>query len=213
MQNVDQLCVNLAFLVGYEQCNQPVRQVAGLTLKSQIDKYFSRLQMQTIEFIKTQLTSVFNSIDIKICKTVSQVMALIILRGGFNIWPELLQFLTKNLVVDCFTNDVELNRVNLSIIENSIHTIAIIIEDCSKMFEDMKFRGLITEMFPPICKLISPSYNQTIVSNAINSINILLLTNADIVIQNMEEYLNVLLNIGTQIYKQNQTEIGGAQSN
>jgi hypothetical protein len=159
--------------------------------------------MQTIEFIKTQLVSVFNSIDIKICKTVSQVMALIILRGGFNIWPELLQFLTKNLSVDCFTNDVELNRVNLSIIENSIHTIAIIIEDCSKMFEDMKFRGLITEMFPPICKLISPSYNQTIVSNAINSINILLLTNADIVIQNMEEYLNVLLNIGTQIYKQN----------
>jgi hypothetical protein len=109
-------------------------------------------------------------------------MALIILRGGFNIWPELLQFLTKNLVVDCFTNDIELNRVNLGIIENSIHTIAIIIEDCSKMFEDMKFRGLITEMFPPICKLISASYNQTIVSNAINSINILLLTNADIVI-------------------------------
>lgn len=138
--------------------------------------------MQTIEFIKTKLTSVFKSIDIKICKTVSQVMALIILRGGFNIWPELLQFLTKNLEADCFTNDAELNRVNLSIIENSIHTIAIIIEDCSKMFEDMKFRGLITEMFPPICKLISPSYNQTIVSNAINSINILLLTNADIVI-------------------------------
>ena len=120
--------------------------------------------MATIEYIKTQLTSVFNSIDIKICKTVSQVMALIILRGGFNIWPELLQFLTKNLGVDCFTNDVDQNRLNFGVIENSIHTIAIIIEDCSKMFEDMKFRGLITEMFPPICKLISPNYNQTIVS-------------------------------------------------
>lgn len=171
--------------------------------------------MQTIEFIKTQLTSVFNSIDVKIAKTVSQVMALIVLRGGFNIWPELLQFLTGNLGVDCFTSDTETNRVNLSIVENSIHTIAIIIEDCSKMFEDMKFRGLITEMFPPICKLINPSYNQTIVSNAINSINILLLTNAEIVLQNMEEYLNVLLNIGTQIYQQNQNESssGGAQSN
>ena len=115
--------------------------------------------MQTIEFIKTKLTSVFNLIDINIAKTVSQVMALIILRGGFNIWPELLQFLTSNLGVDCFTNDADLNRQNLSIIENSIHTIAIIIEDCSKMFEDIKFSGLITEMFPPICKLINPSYN------------------------------------------------------
>ena len=109
-------------------------------------------------------------------------MALIILRGGFNIWPELLQFLTGNLGVDCFTNDMETNRRNLGIIENSIHTIAIIVEDCSKMFEDIKFRGLITEMFPPICRLINANYNQTIVSNAINSINILLLTNADIVL-------------------------------
>jgi hypothetical protein len=71
MQNVDQLCVNLAVLVGHDKCNQPVRQVAGLTLKSQIDKYFARVQMSTIEFIKQQLTSVFNSIDIKIAKTVS----------------------------------------------------------------------------------------------------------------------------------------------
>lgn len=78
-----------------------------------------------------------------------------------------------------------------------------IVEDCSKLFEDIKFRGLITEMFPPICKLISPNFNQIIVSNAINSINVLLLTNTEIVIQNMDEYLNVLLNVGSQIYQQN----------
>jgi hypothetical protein len=72
----------------------------------------------------------------------------------------------------------------------------VIVEDCSKLFEDIKFRGLITEMFPPICKLISPSFNQMIVSNAINTINVLLLTNTDIVVSNMDEYLQVLLNVG-----------------
>lgn len=52
-------------------------------------------------------------------------------------------------------------------------------------------------MFPPICKLIQPSFNQVIVSNAINTINVLLMTNTEIVIENMDEYLNVLLNIGS----------------
>lgn len=35
--------------------------------------------------------------DSKIIKTISQVMSLIMLRGGFNIWPELLPFLTENI--------------------------------------------------------------------------------------------------------------------
>ena len=35
--------------------------------------------------------------DSKIIKTISQVMSLIMLRGGFNIWPDLLPFLTENI--------------------------------------------------------------------------------------------------------------------
>ena len=50
--------------------------------------------MPTIDYIKDKLVSVFTIVDIKIAKTVSQVMALIMLRGGFNIWPDLLKFLT-----------------------------------------------------------------------------------------------------------------------
>jgi len=50
--------------------------------------------MGTINFIKNQVTSYFCVVDSKISKTLSQVMALIMLRGGFNIWPELLGFLT-----------------------------------------------------------------------------------------------------------------------
>lgn len=130
-------------------------------------------------------------------------MALIMLRGGFNIWPELLGFLIQNLQANCFGEDQNVNQHNQDIIGISIHTIAIIVEDCSKLFEDIKFRDIITEMFPPICKLISTSYNENIVQNAINTINMLLLTNTDIVLSSMNEYLNVLLNMGEQIMQQN----------
>lgn len=50
--------------------------------------------MKTINYIQTQLLNVFTTVDIRIAKTVSQVMALFMLRGGFNIWPDLLTFLT-----------------------------------------------------------------------------------------------------------------------
>jgi len=58
-------------------------------------------------------------------------------------------------------------------------------------------------MFPPICKLISTSYTQSIVANSIHVINMLLETNAEIVINNMGDYLNVLLDIGSKVMVQN----------
>jgi len=97
MLNVDQLCVNLGILMGFQKCNSTIRQVAGLTLKAMTEKYFARLQVPTIEYIKGQMKNVFvmDHTESKIIKTVSQVMALLMLRGGFNIWPELLPFLTE----------------------------------------------------------------------------------------------------------------------
>lgn len=82
---------------------------------------------------------------------------------------------------------------------------AIIVEDCSKLFEEDKFRNVVSEMFPRICALISPNYNEQIVANAINTINMLLLTNTDVVLESMDQYLGVLLNIGAQIGEQNKT--------
>lgn len=105
------------------------------------------------------------------------------LRGGFNVWPDLLQFLTSNL-------DQHDANSGSEIIEISIHTIAIIVEDCTKLFEDNKFRNVVEQMFPPICKLIQPSFNEQIVQNAINTINMLLLTNTDTVLENMDGYLS-----------------------
>ena len=47
--------------------------------------------MITIEFMKKQMKDIFiTNIDPQIARTISSFMALIIIRGGFNIWPELL---------------------------------------------------------------------------------------------------------------------------
>lgn len=51
----------------------------------------------------------------------------------------------------------------MEMIENSIHTIAIIVEDCQKLFEDVKFHNTITLIFPIVCQLINPQLSETIV--------------------------------------------------
>lgn len=75
-------------------------------------------------------------------------------------------------------------------------TMAIIVEDCSKLFEDTKYEGLITEIFPPVCSLVDIRLKPSIVQHAISTINLLLLTGAQIVLENIPDYLNVLLFIG-----------------
>jgi hypothetical protein len=94
--------------------------------------------------LKNQLVQVFEANDMKTAKTVSQVMSTVMLRGGFNIWPELLSFLTKNIDVASLGVDEEINAQILEKMAISIHTIAIIVEDCSKLFEDNKFRNVIS---------------------------------------------------------------------
>ena len=77
-----------------------------------------------------------------------------------------------------------------------MHTISIIVEDCSDQLKETKYEALVTQMCPPICKLINTQYSEEIVASAINSVNMLLLTESDIVIQNKEEYFAVLLRLG-----------------
>ena len=57
-------------------------------------------------------------------------------------------------------------------------TMAFIVEDCSKLFEDTKYEGLITEIFPPVCSLVDIRLKPSIVQHAISTINLLLLTGA-----------------------------------
>ena len=88
---------------------------------------------------------------------------------------------------------------NPAILENSMHTISIIVEDCSDQLKETKYEALVTQMFPPICKLINTQYSEDIVASAINTVNMLLLTESEIVIQNKDEYFTVLLGLGLQV--------------
>ena len=82
--------------------NQPgisagVRQAAGLSLKSQIEANFAKITMQTIYYVQDKLKIAFMDALAVVRKTVANVMAIIIVRGGFNIWPDLLRFLVEKL--------------------------------------------------------------------------------------------------------------------
>lgn len=50
--SVDQLVVNLACLLNLETVEAGTRQLAALTLKAELDKYFVRVTPQTIEHVK-----------------------------------------------------------------------------------------------------------------------------------------------------------------
>mmetsp|Transcript_34192 Transcript_34192/g.52461 ORF Transcript_34192/g.52461 Transcript_34192/m.52461 type:complete len:139 (+) Transcript_34192:228-644(+) len=136
LSSPDMLCVNLAYMLDWEQSHLQVRQVAGLSLKSQIEKHFAILRMSTIDYVKKQTMNVFSSTNSRLIKVVSHVMSMIVQRGGFNIWPELLGYLVNNLTKECFSEDATENELNMAVVENSIHTISLIVEDCQSLFED-----------------------------------------------------------------------------
>ena len=46
--------------------------------------------MESIEYIKDRLKTAFYDPDFVIRKTVSSVMSMIVVRGGYNVWPDLL---------------------------------------------------------------------------------------------------------------------------
>ena len=63
-------------------------------MKAEIDKNFAMLANETIEFIKTRLLVAFFDPEYNVRKTVSSIMSTLIVKGGFYIWPNLIEFLT-----------------------------------------------------------------------------------------------------------------------
>ena len=53
--------------------------------------------MEAIYYIEEKLTRAFYDEQVAVRKTVSNVMSMIMVRGGFNAWPDLLTFLTNSL--------------------------------------------------------------------------------------------------------------------
>lgn len=80
--------------------------------------------MEAINFIKEKLKMAFYDPEMQVRKTVSSTISMIIVKGGINIWPDVLHFLTDNLQVQ-----------DQTIVENSILAISIIVEDCDSLFE------------------------------------------------------------------------------
>ena len=74
-----------------------MRQPAGLALKSYLDANFAAVPMESIYYIEERLKIAFYDEHLEVRKTVCNVMSMIMVRGGFNAWPDLLQFLTDNL--------------------------------------------------------------------------------------------------------------------
>jgi hypothetical protein len=81
--------------------------------------------MENIEYIKGKLEIAFFDKDGFIRKTVASLISTIIVKGGFHVWTKIFDFLVPNLQSE-----------DESIVENSMDTISIIIEDSSKLFEE-----------------------------------------------------------------------------
>ena len=109
--------------------------------------------MLTIYYIQEKLKIAFMDDLAVVRKTVSSVMSMIIVRGGFNVWPDLLKFLIENLQK---AGSIQtLNKYQLSIVEASIHTISIIVEDCSSLLHEDSYLTHIEFMLMPVFGLLS----------------------------------------------------------
>lgn len=73
-------------------------------------------------------------------------MSMIILRGGFHAWPGLLDFLADNL---------NFQDREMSIVENSILAISIIVEDSTKLFEEDNYGVTVERMLTPVLNLLT----------------------------------------------------------
>jgi len=148
--------------------------------------------MSAIFYIEEKLKTAFYDEHVEVRKTVSSVMSMIMVRGGFNAWPDLLTFLTDNLQPALIAQRTPHLQQSLyaSIIQNSILAISIIVEDCTSLFQEDAYVSIIEYMLQPVFNLLAPATQATnaIKAHAVNTINMLLVTQCSAVRQYMQEY-------------------------
>ncbi|CDW78644.1 transportin-1 isoform 1 [Stylonychia lemnae] len=178
-------CKYLAFILwlnGADGVKPEIRQIVGLTLKSQIEKNFARIPMDTINYVKDRLLVAFYDPEYTVRKTVSSVMSILVVKGGFHIWPELLSFFTQNLTSQ-----------DQTIVENSIQAISIIVEDCSQLFENEDYCQEIQNMIPNIFRLLDQNQTAHVKEHSILIVNLLMMTQSAVVCEHQESYAKHLL--------------------
>ena len=115
--------------------------------------------MTAIYYIEERLKRAFYDPQVEVRKTVSSVMSMIIVRGGYNAWPDLLTFLTNSLQPVWLAQHVShLDQTqHASIVENSILAISIIVEDCTSLFREDAYVTIIENMLQPVFNLLNPA--------------------------------------------------------
>lgn len=78
-------------------------------------------------------------------------MSCLIVKGGIYIWPNLIEFLTNNLA-----------HSDVTVVDNSIQALCIIVEDSQSLFESEKFHKMIGSMLPNIFRLLDPNQTESI---------------------------------------------------
>ncbi|CAI2383216.1 unnamed protein product [Moneuplotes crassus] len=182
-----EFCCYLALIFG-EGTDQDtlIRQKAGLALKSQLDAYFSQISPEMIEYCKGMIIKAYESDEKVICETAGNAISLILFRGGLNIWPDIIEFLTTKLSSD-----------NDSSIYSAAKAICFIIEDSSKAFEEPKYAEDLEMLLPALSSILmqQPAKDDNIRSIVIHTINMMIIMNTDVVYRNTEGYLKILLDI------------------
>lgn len=111
------------FIFAHSEIKNDIRQIAGLTLKGIMERSFSQICDDNIEYFKTKILEVYNESNNIIKRTISILINTYVRLGGIEIWPGLLEFLITNLE-------------NESNYESSLETIQIIVEDSGAYIED-----------------------------------------------------------------------------
>ena len=74
-----------------------------------------------------------------------------------------------------------------------MQAIEIVVEDSNSLFDNEDFYQLVNSMIPNIFSLLSPNQSEKIKENAIITVNMLLLTQASLIQENMEGYTKHLI--------------------
>jgi hypothetical protein len=146
---------------------------------------FSLIQSNQMEYAKEMIMKAYQFNDRIIRETASNVISLVLYRGGLNIWPGILEFFIHQL--ESKTEEE---------VETACKAICFIVEDSGRAFEDPIYSEEMDKMLPSLSKvLMTYSQNSSIQSTVIHTINMLVLLSTETVYNSTEDYLLCLLSI------------------
>jgi len=164
---------------------QDVRQVAGLTLKAMMERNFVNLTEESIEYFKENILRCYLDKNQTIRKTIANLINTFIRLGGMEIWPEILNFLLKNL-------ESELG------VGMSLETLNIIIEDSGSYLED-KFEKFLLQLIPKLANYLEKMGVVTNLDKTNQDLLVMVLSTVYVLLENcpnkMSDDLGILVKI------------------